>query len=194
MRFTVACQAVVLKAFQHRFRVRLVVAFGAVGYVTMSVSVAEYALQGCVFKRAGVQVLGYLSMASGTNLITGSSGIIDLAGRVHGVAGHASRVVDELGVRFRVAFGAVRFVTVLRMMALGAGNFRMRTFILYNLFFLLNMATVTPFCESIQIGQTADWGVRISMTGEALRKSRTMSFAMTGSAMGHDITPGYARS
>ena len=45
----------------------------------MSIGVTKGALQGGVLHSAGCQVLGYLGMAAGTDLVAGSGRIVDLA-------------------------------------------------------------------------------------------------------------------
>ena len=54
-------------------------------------------------------------------------------------------------MRFRVTFGAVRPVAVPGVMTFAAGDLGMRTLVLHNLFFLINMAGVAALGQNVEI-------------------------------------------
>ena len=92
---------------------------------------------------------------------------------------------------FRVAFGAVWPVAVPGVMTLVAGDFRMRTLILHNLFFLIHMTGAAILGQKVEVDQAADRGVRIGVAGEAFQEGGAMRFAMTGCTLGHNIGPNF---
>ena len=97
-------------------------------------------------------------------------------------------------MRFRVTFGAVRPVAVPGVMTFAAGDLGMRTLVLHNLFFLINMAGVAALGQNVEINQAADRCMWIGVTGEAFQEGGAMRFAVTGRTPGHDIGPDLAGS
>jgi len=91
----------------------------------------------------------------------------------------------------RVTFSAVRPVAVPGVMTLVAGDFRMRTLVLYNLFFLVHVTGAAILGQKVEVDQAADRGVRIGMAGEAFQEGGAMRFAVTGCTLGHDIGPSF---
>ena len=63
----------------------------------------------------------------------------------------------------RVTFSAVRPVAVPGVMTLVAGDFRMRTLVLYNLFFLVHVTGAAILGQKVEVDQAANRGVRIGM-------------------------------
>jgi len=79
------------------------------------------------------------------------------------MAPHTAGIVDKIGVRLRMTFSTVRPVSMFGMVTFVTVNFGVCTFELDYFLSLSTMACFAAFCENVKVGQTADWGVGISM-------------------------------